>query len=313
MYDHQPVLLAEVIKLLAPKAGQSFIDCTLGGGGHTLAIAQRIGKTGKVLSLDLDSEAIKYSFKKLQEAKLGERVMIVKDNFKNLTQVATANLPSVSFAGILLDLGVSTPQLTGIKQGFSFSAEGLDMRMDKDSRLTAAAMVNTWPVDELQEIFKKFGQERLAGPIAKAIVTTRRQQKFTSSSELVEVVSRVYAHYYHRPSRLNPATKVFMALRIAVNNELENLRQVLPQAVSLLAPGGRLAVISFHSLEDKIVKEYFKRESKKCVCLPSLPVCQCQHQAILKIITTKLIVASESEIAKNPSARSAKLRVAQRL
>ncbi|MFA6428058.1 MAG: 16S rRNA (cytosine(1402)-N(4))-methyltransferase RsmH [Candidatus Buchananbacteria bacterium] len=313
MYEHQSVLLAEVLEFLNPQLGQKFIDCTLGGAGHTKEIAKKVGELGQVLALDLDDEAIKSSYKFLQTEKLSQQVIIVKENFKNLGAIVRQLKPGESFDGILLDLGISTPQLKQPEQGFGFKAERLDMRMDKTTALTAAEIVNTYSVAELVKIFKNYGDEKLARPIALAIVAAREKQAVSSPQMLVEVISQVYAKHYRRASKLNPATKVFMALRIAVNDELNNLQLVLPQALELLKVGGRLAVITFHSLEDRLVKNFFRQESKNCLCPPALPICQCQHRASLQILTKKPVKATTEELARNPSARSAQLRVAQKI
>jgi 16S rRNA (cytosine1402-N4)-methyltransferase len=187
------------------------------------------------------------------------------------------------------------------------------MRLDQKQELTAEYIVNYWSEEELVKIFREYGEEPLARPIAQAIIAVRRDAALRSPAMLVQTIAEVYHRRYHRPSKINPATRVFMALRIAVNDELNVLSRVLPQAVSALKPNGRLAVVTFHSLEDRIVKNYFRQESKQCLCPPEVPVCCCQHQAILKIITKKPLSASLAEITQNPRARSAKLRVAQKI
>ncbi len=288
-----------------PKPNENFIDCTLGGGGHASAILERTAPAGKLLGIDASAVAV-------ESLKNTGRLIAVHDNFKNLKEIVEQN-NFRDISGILLDLGVSSMQLDDPKLGFSFNADMLDMRMDKSQELTAEKIVNEYEVGELIRIFRDFGQERLAIPIAKKIEAERDKQKIEKPSRLVEIVKSVYGKFYKRPSKINPATKIFQALRIAVNNELENLEAVLPQAAEILKPKGRLAVISFHSLEDRVVKQFFKLESRGCVCPPEFPVCQCSHKKTLIIITKKPITPSVAEINKNPRARSAKLRVAEKI
>ena len=302
---HEPALIKEVLEYLDPKPNENFIDCTLGGGGHASAILERTAPAGKLLGIDASAVAV-------ESLKNTGRLIAVHDNFKNLKEIVEQN-NFRDISGILLDLGVSSMQLDDPKLGFSFNADMLDMRMDKSQELTAEKIVNEYEVGELIRIFRDFGQERLAIPIAKKIEAERDKQKIEKPSRLVEIVKSVYGKFYKRPSKINPATKIFQALRIAVNNELENLEAVLPQAAEILKPKGRLAVISFHSLEDRVVKQFFKLESRGCVCPPEFPVCQCSHKKTLIIITKKPITPSVAEINKNPRARSAKLRVAEKI
>lgn len=308
---HQPVMLEQVVHYLKPKPGDNLIDCTLGGGGHTEALFKRILPGGKILGIDLDQLAIATTTEFLKNYK--NNVVLAQDNFKNLEQIAeTQQFNKVN--GILLDLGLSSGQIRDQGRGFSFLAQGpLDMRFGSQSEVTAGNIINTYSQKELYEIFKNFGEEKLAKPISQEIVERRQLMPITEPSQIVEIAAAIYARYYHGQSKMNPATKVFQALRIAVNDELENLRQVLPQAVSLLAKGGRLAVISYHSLEDRIVKEYFKQESIDCICPPQMPQCQCTHKKTLKIITKKPVMGTADEILENPRARSAKLRVAEKI
>ncbi|MFA6322625.1 MAG: 16S rRNA (cytosine(1402)-N(4))-methyltransferase RsmH, partial [Candidatus Buchananbacteria bacterium] len=308
---HQPVLLEEVIKYLEPKPGENFIDCTLGGSGHTEEILKLNGPSGKVLGIDLDPLAIKTA----QEAtkKYKNRTIFVQDNFRNLKRI----LKDCHFGqvdGILLDLGLSSGQLQDQGRGFSFLAEGsLDMRFGGQSNLTAEKIINTYNEKDLIEIFKNYGEERLAKPIAQRIVAKRKELAITRPEQLVEIVAEVYHKYFHNKSKTNPATKIFQALRIAVNEELDNLKLILPPAAEALKKNGRLVVISYHSLEDKMVKDFFRAESRDCLCPPAMPVCQCHHKKSLKIITPKPIEPSWEEIAANPRSRSAKMRVAQKI
>lgn len=312
-YFHQSVLLDEVIHYLKPQPGQKFIDCTLGGGGHTLGILKRTLPGGKVLGIDLDNEAIKATDQKAKELKLKNNLVLVQDNFRNIGRVAKEN-GFGKVDGILLDLGLSSAQLHNHDRGFSFLSEGgLDMRFGHQTKITASEILNTYPEKRLYEIFKNFGEERLSKPISQKIIEIRRQTPFASSQQLVDLVAAIYKKYYRHDSKVNPATKVFQALRIAVNEELENLEEVLPQAIKLLAKGGRLAVISYHSLEDRTVKNFFQQESKGCICPPKMPVCQCKHKKTLQIITKKPITPTEEEITLNHRSRSAKLRIAEKI
>lgn len=309
---HQSVMIAEVIHYLKPKSNQNFIDCTLGSGGHAKAILQRTSPQGKLLGIDLDSLAIKLTKENLAFYK--NRLILIQDNFRNLEKIVKKHHFENIF-GILLDLGISSNQLRDNFRGFSFLSTGsLDMRFDPNqSDLTAQQILNTWPEKKLYEIFKNFGEEKLAKPISQKIIEIRQKTLVTSPSQLVEIVADVYKKYYHSKSKIHPATKVFQALRIAVNRELENLQSVLPQAVDLLNKGGRLAVISYHSLEDRIVKAFFRQESRDCICPPEMPICQCNHKKTLNLITKKPIIPTDKEIAENPRSRSAKLRVAEKI
>ena len=308
---HQPVLLAEIVHYLKPKPGDKFIDCTLGGGGHSLAISKRISPAGRILGIDLDPLAIQAATKEAKGNK--GKIIFVQDNFNNLRKVADAHEFN-QVDGILFDLGLSSGQLQDNFRGFSFLAPGrLDMRFGGQPAMTAETILNRCSQRELSGIFKNFGEEKLAGPISRKIIEIRRRRAITSPSQLVEIIAEIYRKYYRGKSKINPATKVFQALRIAVNDELENLKKALPQAISLLTKGGRLAVVSYHSLEDKIVKEFFKTENRSCICPPTMPVCQCNHRKTLKIITKKPVVPTDQEITENPRSRSAKLRVAEKI
>src|SRR3989344_1283763 len=305
IYSHEPVLLQEVIHYLKPKPGQKFIDGTLGGGGHTKLILERILSDGKVLGIDLDPRAIEATAEGVKNKK---NLILVQGNFKNLKQIANVYKFN-KVDGILLDLGLSSGQLQDQGRGFSFLADGeLDMRFGPELDLTAAEILNTWSQKDLYEIFKNFGEEKLARPISKKIIEIRPKHPFSSPSQLVAVINGIYKQYYRGKSKINPATKIFQALRITVNKELENLKNVLPQAVELLNKGGRLAIISYHSLEDRIVKQFFRHEFRDCLCPPEIPQCQCGHKKTLKIITKKPIVPTGEELALNPRGRSAKLR-----
>ncbi|MFH0951149.1 MAG: 16S rRNA (cytosine(1402)-N(4))-methyltransferase RsmH [bacterium] len=310
-YQHTPVLLQEVMEHLQPKKGQTYIDCTLGGGGYTLTLAQAVGKTGKIISLDLDKQALDHVEAHIKEHGLGN-ITLVHDNFVNLADIAQEQgLTKVN--GLVLDLGLSSAQLADTNRGFAFQHDGpLDMTFGP-SFISTANIVNKYQANKIQEIIKDYGEERYARSIAQKIVAQRKLSPITTTGQLVEIIASAVPGAYRRNQHLHFATRTFQALRIATNQELANLEKVLPQALNLLAPQGRLAVVSFHSLEDRIVKRFIQQASKDCICPPRVPVCRCGHQAELKIINKKIITASEQEIATNPRARSAKLRVAEKI
>lgn len=308
--QHVPVLLTEVLHGLQPQPGQMFIDGTLGGGGYTRAIAAAVGPTGQVVAIDRDSNALEL----FTAAGVPSNVTLVHDSFAHLDQICDQTGPS-NYAGIVCDLGLSTDQLSDRARGFTFTgAETLDMRFDTESTEPPAAdILNTWSVQQLRLMLATAGEEPLALPIARAIVSTRTSTPITTPEQLAQIVAGVYHQHFSRPSRIHPATRTFQALRITVNGELDALRDFLPQAVSTLAPGGRIAIVSFHSLEDRIVKDFFRQASRDCLCPPNSPICRCGHTAQLKIVTKKPIVPSSKELVANPRSRSAKLRVAERL
>ncbi|MCS7011602.1 MAG: 16S rRNA (cytosine(1402)-N(4))-methyltransferase RsmH [Anaerolineales bacterium] len=301
---HRPVLYHEIIHALRPKSGGRYLDATVGTGGHAAGILQMSAPHGLLLGLDVDPQALQVARQTL--APFGERVILRQTSYLALRREMT-RLGWQEVNGILFDLGASSIQFDTPERGFSFLRDGpLDMRFDPRSSLTAAQIVNQWSEQELAQLIYRYGEEPAARRIARAIV---RARPISTTGELAAVIERV------RPRRgsHHPATQTFQALRIAVNAELEALERVLPLALEALAPGGRLAVISFHSLEDRIVKEFFRRESQACLCPPRQVVCTCGHQATLTILTRKPIVPSEAEIRENPRARSAKLRVAEKI
>lgn len=314
--DHVPVLPMETLAGLALVPGADAADCTLGGAGHAAAILDATSPSGRLLGLDADPAAIERGRERL--ARFGARVVLRQTSFRDLARTAQeAGFTTVH--AVLLDLGLSSFQLAEGERGFSFLSPGpLDMRMDPQTPLTAEEIVNAWPQDELADIIYRYGEEPRSRRVARAIVDAR---PLRTTQELADVVSRSLGG--QRGQRIHPATRTFQALRIAVNDELAALEEVLPQAVGLLAPGGRLAVIAFHSLEDRIVKRFIQRETRDCICdledegqRPSrLPraVCTCGHQATLKAITRKPIQPGEAELVANPRSRSAKLRIAERL
>jgi 16S rRNA (cytosine1402-N4)-methyltransferase len=307
---HVPVLAREVLVFLNPQPGGRYIDCTAGGGGHSWdlltasASAESPDAGGRVLSLDTDPNAVTRVRERLMP--FGDRSEVVQSNFRHLAAVAR-QIGFDPVDGILLDLGLSSDQLELEARGFALMTDQpLDMRFDPAQETSAADLVNTLPEDELANLIYTYGEDRLSRRIARAIVHGR---PIDSTGQLARTIQRAVG----RRGRLHPATRTFQALRIAVNDELNALSDVLPQAVTLLRPGGRLAVISFHSLEDRIVKQFVQREAQDCLCPPQVLVCQCGHTASLRPVTRKPVEPSAEEIARNPRSRSAKLRVAERM
>ncbi len=308
MRRHEPVLLAEVLAQLDPREGGRFLDGTVGAGGHAEAILERTAPSGRLLGLDVDPVALAEARRVL--ARFGDRVVLVRSNFAVCDVVAREHdLAPVD--GVVLDLGLSSIQLADEERGFSFRSAGpLDMRADPDLRLTAADIVNSWDPRELRRVFADYGEEPEAGRIAAAIARRRVREPFVAADDLGRFVAGVKAR---RPRGIDPATRVFQALRIAVNRELDNLQQGLEAALRVLRPGGRLAVISFHSLEDRMTKQFFIRESRDCICPPHLPTCVCGHRAGLRVVTRRPLRADSAEVARNPRARSAALRIAEKI
>lgn len=309
---HKSVLLQEVIRALQPQPGGVYIDATVGAGGHATAILSASAPDGQLFGLDRDESALELAGRHL--AGFGDRVHLLQANFDHLSQVAeTYRIPPAD--GILFDLGVSSMQLERPERGFSFQVDGpLDMRLDQSQGQSAADLVNHLPEVELANLIYRYGEERYSRRIARAIVKARPLYR---TVELAQIVARAIATPGRKTdrgrakTRIHPATRTFQALRIAVNDELGALERALPQAIKLLKPGGRLAVISFHSLEDRIVKQTFKQESQDCICPPGQPVCTCQHRATIQLITKRPIIPGLSELEENPRARSAKLRVVE--
>ena len=300
---HIPVLLQSVLDALLP--AERIVDGTLGAGGHTAALLAN--GAGEVLGLDADPMALDLARDNLAE--WGQRIHFDHSSYVNMTEAA-GRIGWDAVDGIFLDLGVSSMQLDQPGRGFAFRHEGpLDMRFNPDSQLpTAAEIVNYWDADELADIFFRYGEERRSRQLARQIVQIR---PFETTRQLAEAVERVAPR--RKSDKIHPATRIFQALRIAVNDELGTLERTLPLAIDLLRPGGRLAVISFHSLEDRIVKQTFKQASIDCVCPPEVPVCICDHEATVRLVNRKPIVADAGEIERNPRSRSAKLRVVEKL
>ncbi len=302
---HTPVLFQFVIEALRPRSGGYYVDATVGAGGHAAGILEASAPDGRLLGLDVDPQALALARERL--APFGERAILRRASYTTLQeQLRALGWPAVD--GILLDLGVSSMQLDTPERGFSFRYDApLDMRFDPEQPLTAADLVNSLPEGELADLLWRYGEERRARRVARAIVAHR---PITTTRQLAEIVARVTSSGRRG---MHPATRTFQALRIAVNRELERVEQVLPQAVAALRPGGRLVVIAFHSLEDRIVKQFMRRESRDCLCPPEQPVCTCGHRATLRIVPPFPRLADEEEARRNPRARSARVRVAEKL
>ncbi|MCI5484835.1 MAG: 16S rRNA (cytosine(1402)-N(4))-methyltransferase RsmH [Clostridiales bacterium] len=308
-FHHVSVLLDECIEGLAIKPEGIYVDGTLGGAGHSSQIAARL-TTGRLIGIDRDEVALAAAGKRL--APYSDRVTLVHSNFCEIASVLQQlNVPGVD--GILLDLGVSSPQLDDGSRGFSYMVDApLDMRMDASDSLNAHTVVNTWPYEELKRILYEYGEERFAPQIASAICKRRETAPIATTLELVDVIRSAMPASALREKQ-HPAKRSFQAIRIAVNDELNSVARVMEDAIPKLNPGGRLAVITFHSLEDRIVKNAMAAAAKGCTCPPSFPVCVCGKKPKVKVITRKPIVSGEEELERNPRARSAKLRICEKL
>jgi 16S rRNA (cytosine1402-N4)-methyltransferase len=308
---HLPVMVEEVIAALSPVPGGFRIDATLGGGGHTLRILEASTPDGRVLGIDADAAAIERTQARL--ARFGDRLVVRRSNFAHIGAVAReAGFGVVD--GILMDLGLSSYQLAAADRGFSFRAEGpLDMRFDPTTGTPAAELVATLSADALADIFRRYGEEPYASRIARAIVAERSRAPIATAARLGAVVAAAVPAPRDGRSRIHPATRVFQALRIAVNGELDVLATALADAVLLLRPGGRLVVIAYHSLEDRIVKRFVAGEKRGCICPPAFPVCTCGRTPRLRAVGPQPVLPTAAEIAANPRARSARLRTAERL
>ncbi len=307
MCKHIPVMVREAVEWLACSPSGVFVDGTVGLGGHAAAIAEKIQPSGRLIAIDADAEALKEARKRLSPWK--ENITFVQDNFRNLAKILE-EIGAERVSGILLDLGMSSVQVDTPSRGFSLYQPGpLDMRFDRRQSMTAAKIVNRYPEKEIVNIIREFGEERSARRIAAAIVRRRERSEFSSTTELASLVEGVVAR---RPGAIHPATKTFQALRIAVNREIESLQLALPQAIMALKPGGRLVVLSYHSLEDRVVKQTFRQFEKGCICPPGFPVCRCGRTSELEILTRKPIRPSTTEVRDNPRSRSARMRVCER-
>ncbi|MDS1029568.1 16S rRNA (cytosine(1402)-N(4))-methyltransferase RsmH [Bacillota bacterium LX-D] len=309
MEYHIPVLFNETMDLLNIRPGGVYVDCTLGGGGHSSGILTRLRGQGLLIGLDQDEEALKEAGQKLAGY---ENFKAVRTNFSRLDLVLK-ELGIDFIDGILFDIGVSSHQLDAGERGFSYMQDApLDMRMDQENLLTAQELVNNLSEPELSKILWEYGEEKWAKRIANFIVAERIKNPIETTSQLVDIIKAAIPSKARREGP-HPAKRTFQALRIAVNRELDVLARALEQSVPLLKPGGRIAVITFHSLEDRIVKEKFRSLSTGCTCPPDFPVCMCHQKPLLRLITRKPITASGQELEENPRARSAKLRVAERI
>jgi len=304
--DHVPVLAHEVRESLAVEPGQTVVDATFGAGGHAALLAADLRGRGKLIAIDRDPTVRTY-FERLERSS-GVQARLLRGDFGVVLPQLAEN--GVQADAILLDLGVSSMQLDRPERGFSYATDApLDMRMDSSQDVDARAIVNEWPESELVTIFRRYGEERYARQIAKAIVRRRREEPFERTGELVDTIKGAIP----APARFgegHPAKRVFQALRIAVNDELHSLEVALPAALEMLRPGGRLAVIAFHSLEDRIVKQFLRDRERGCTCPPDFPVCICGHEPELRAIQRRPVRPSEAEVAANPRAASARLRAA---
>ena len=308
-FAHRSVLLNECIDALAIKPDGIYLDGTLGGAGHSLQICRNL-TTGRLIGVDRDLVALEAAKKRLYRH--AKKVTLVHDNFENVGAILTA-LGLDRIDGMLFDLGVSSPQLDDAERGFSYMADApLDMRMDRDQSLTAYEIVNNWPREELKSILYEYGEERYAPQIAAAIERVRTDRPIETTLELVDIIRSAMPAQALREKQ-HPAKRSFQAIRIAVNDELGAVSRMMQAAVGRLNPGGRLAVITFHSLEDRIVKSEMQQAARGCTCPPEFPVCVCGKKPLVKLVTRKPIVSGPAELEENPRARSAKLRVAEKL
>lgn len=316
MFHHVTVLKEESVEGLHIKPDGVYVDCTMGGAGHSALIASKLGPEGLLIALDQDDVALANA--QIVLAPYLDRVAIIKSNFRELEHVLRSvpkamrdGKPQVD--GILFDLGVSSPQLDDGDRGFSYNHDAeLDMRMDRDTTLTAKTIVNEWPADQIARVLFEYGEEKFSRRIAGVIVEARSKQPIETTGELVELIKEGIPAAARRTGG-HPAKRSFQALRIAVNDELGAFEEALEQSMRCLAPQGRVAVITFHSLEDRICKQFFVKNVEKCTCPPAFPMCVCDKAGNLKLVTRKPILPSEHELEVNQRARSAKLRIAEKL
>jgi 16S rRNA (cytosine1402-N4)-methyltransferase len=307
--EHKPVLLDEVIEHLCCTPGKFFVDATVGGGGHARAILEKTAPDGQLIGIDWDERALVKARSNLQSFE--ERLVLVRENFA-LTGSVLARLHIPAVDGILLDLGLSSFQVDEAERGFSFNLDGpLDMRMDTREKITAAHLVNTLSEEKLAEIIRNFGEERWHRRIARNIVRARDEEAIETTDRLAKVVYRAIPAG-KRPRHRHPATRTFQALRLAVNRELDHLQTFLQGALDWLRPGGRLAIISFHSLEDRLVKQTFANWARSCRCPARSPICQCEGRPLVRLVNKKVVMPGKLEIKANPRARSGRLRVVEK-
>jgi 16S rRNA (cytosine1402-N4)-methyltransferase len=306
-FEHIPVLLEEIIDILNPQNGDIFVDCTLGGGGHSKEIVKRIIPQGHLIGIDQDANALAAAQANLIDYL--DNVTFVHSNYENLENILTEYSPE-GIDGILFDLGVSSHQLDEGERGFSYMQDApLDMRMDRKSTFTAKELINTYSAEDLERIIKDYGEERWAKRIVQFIVEARKEGPIETTGQLVDIIKKAIPAGARREGP-HPAKRTFQAIRIEVNRELEVLEKTIDTAVKFLKPGGRIGIISFHSLEDRIVKEKFKYLALDCICPRELPICQCEKKSLIKILTKKPVIANKQELTSNPRARSAKFRAA---
>ena len=306
---HVSVLYEETLELLNLREGGIYVDGTMGGAGHSLGICEAIGKEGTFIGIDRDDFVFDRAEKRLENTECTK--IFVKDNFHNIKNILAENEID-GIDGMLLDLGVSSFQIDDANRGFSFRNDAaLDMRMDKSSPLDAKTVVNTYSREELRDIIRKFGEEKFAANIAKHIVAEREKKEIETTSELVSIIKQAIPKKFHQGK--HPAKKTFQAIRIEVNDEIDSLERALEDIIDCLNPGGRLAVITFHSLEDRITKNVFKESAKGCTCPKEFPVCVCGNVPKVKQVTRKPVLPTEEEIEANPRSRSAKLRVIEKI
>lgn len=310
-FNHKPVLLDECIESLNIKSNGTYLDGTLGGAGHSLEILERLDK-GTLVGIDQDEFAIETATDRLRKVKSNAEIVLIKGNFRNMAHLLAENgINGVD--GILLDIGVSSHQLDEAQRGFSYKQDApLDMRMDRSREPDAATIVNTYGEKEIRDIIRQYGEENWAARIASFVVKARETERIETTGQLVDIIKAAVPANARREGP-HPAKRTFQALRIAVNDELGALKDAIDSAVQILKPEGRLSIITFHSLEDRIVKNEFSKREKPCTCPPSFPVCVCGKKPELKVLTRKPLLPSQEELTQNPRSRSAKLRTAQRI
>lgn len=309
-FQHIPVLFREIMEIMAPKPGEFFVDCTLGGGGHSKGFLERTSPNGLLIGIDQDSDALVAARQNLRA--YDGRIMLVHSNYSNLDKILNDYAPE-GVDGILFDIGVSSHQLDEAERGFSYMQDApLDMRMDQTQSLDAWQVVNTYKEEELQRILKEYGEERWAKRIAQFLVEFRSKKPIDTTGELVDIIKRAIPKGA-REEGSHPAKRTFQAIRIEVNDELGVLNRTIQVAAKHLKKGGRLGIISFHSLEDRIVKEQFRYLASDCICPPELPICQCDKVSEVKILTRKPVTASPEELERNSRAKSAKFRAVEKI
>lgn len=309
-FEHIPVLLEEIIDILNPKNGEVFVDCTLGGAGHSKEIVKRIIPQGHLIGIDQDTNALAAARTNLVDYL--DNVTLVHSNYENLGKILTEYSPQ-GIDGILFDLGVSSHQLDEGERGFSYMQDApLDMRMDRKNTFTAKELINTYSAEDLERIIKDYGEERWAKRIVQFIVEARKTKTIETTGQLVDIIKKAIPAGARKEGP-HPAKRTFQAIRIEINRELEVLEKTIDTAVKFLKPGGRIGIISFHSLEDRIVKDKFKYLALDCTCPKELPICQCDKKPLVRVITRKPVTANKQELERNPRARSAKFRAAIKL